>query len=187
MIASRGRFCVRRNGALDGPSDTRVLRRADARLTDHEHRGEFRTSRRVEAEVSAGELSSGEDGTDDHGAATPRTAPRRSGRRRGWRRCPSEQTPGEGESSGSTRIGEIAKLPNAHEAAREHVLHEASEKLQRGERHRATLTVMRVVLPAKGDALAIKREQAVIADRDTMGIPTEIAQTAAGPPKAGFA
>jgi hypothetical protein len=73
-------------------------------------------------------------------------------------------------------IREKAKLPNAHEAARQHVLHEAPEKLQRGDRHRATLTVVRVVLPPKGNALAIKREQAVIADRDTMGIPTEIAQ-----------
>ena len=124
------------------------------------------------------ELLRGEDGTDDHGRATPRTATTSRAVDGASRAAASasEQTPGEGESRGATVIGEIAKLPNAHEAARQHVLHEAPEKLHRGERHRATLTLMGIVLPAKRDALAIKRDQAVIADRDAMGIPTEVPQ-----------
>jgi hypothetical protein len=50
------------------------------------------------------------------------------------------------------------------------VLHEAPEKLHRGQRHRATLPLVRVILPVKGDALAIKRDQAVVADRAPMGV-----------------
>ena len=92
----------------------------------------------------------------------------------------SKQSSGEGESRGPTVIGEKAKLSNADEAAREHVLDEAPEKLHGGERHRATLTVVRIVLPAKRDALAVKREQAVIADRDSMRIPAEIPEHGGG-------
>jgi hypothetical protein len=63
-------------------------------------------------------------------------------------------------------VREKAKLSNADEAARQHVLHSAPEKLHGGEGHRPTLTVARVVRPAKGDPLAIKCDHPVIADRD---------------------
>jgi hypothetical protein len=77
-------------------------------------------------------------------------------------------------------IGEIPKLPNAHEAAWEHMLHEPAKKLHRGEGHRATLPLVRVVLPAKAHALAIEGHQAMVADRHAMGIPTEVPQHGGG-------
>jgi len=78
-------------------------------------------------------------------------------------------------------IRQKAKLPNADEAARQHVLDEASEKFHRGERHRPMLTVTRVVLPVERNPLTIKCDQAVIADRDTMGIASEIPEDGGGP------
>ena len=90
-------------------------------------------------------------------------------------------TPGEGGSSGSTVIGEIVKLANADEASWEHVLHEASEKLHDRDGHRGPLTLVGMVLPMKNDALAIEADQTVIADRDAMGVPTEVPQRAPGP------
>lgn len=83
-------------------------------------------------------------------------------------------------------IREIAKVPNAHEAAREHVLHEAPQKLRRGERHRTTLTVMGIVLPPKRHALAIEGEQAMITDRDAMGVASEVPQDSGGSTEGWF-
>jgi hypothetical protein len=62
-----------------------------------------------------------------------------------------------------------------------HVLNEASEKLHDRDGHRATLTLVGMVLPTKNDALAIEGDQTVIADRDAMGVPTEVPQRAPGP------
>ena len=53
---------------------------------------------------------------------------------------------------------------------------EAAQKLHGGQRHRAPLIALGVVLPVKGDVVAIEGEQSVIADRDPMGVAPEIAQ-----------
>jgi hypothetical protein len=45
---------------------------------------------------------------------------------------------------------------------------------------------VRVILPAKRDLFAIEGQQAVIANGDAMGVPTEIAKHAAGRPKRWF-
>ena len=74
-------------------------------------------------------------------------------------------------------------MANADEAAREHVLYEAAQKFHRRERHGATLAVVGVVLPLKGDALAIEGEQPVIADRHAMGIAPEVTQHGRRAPK----
>ena len=91
------------------------------------------------------------------------------------RRC-GEQRPREGHARGPTGVREKARLPNADEAARQDVLDEAAEKLHRGERHRAPLVAVGVVLPLKRDAVAIEGEQPMIADRHAMGIAPEVAQ-----------
>jgi len=83
-------------------------------------------------------------------------------------------------------ISEVAKLADAHAAVRQDVLHEASEKLHRGEGHRATLTLVGIILPAKCDALAIEGEQPVITDRDAMGIASEVLQDGRGPTEGWF-
>ena len=132
------------------------------------------------------EVERREDRADDHRRAASRTGPRRGGvgrwssarSRRGSvrrRRC-GEQGPREGHARGATGVGEKSRLPDADEAARQDVLDEAAQKLHGGERHRAALVAVGVVLPRKGDVVAIEGEQPVIADRDAMGIAPEIAQ-----------
>ena len=122
--------------------------------------------------------SAGEDRADDHRCATSRTVPGAAVSRTGraWWRCRSEQAPSEHEPRGATRAGEVAKLPNADEATWQHVLDEAPEKLHRGERHRAPLIAVRVILPLKGHTLAVEGDQAVVADRDAMGVAPEVPQ-----------
>jgi hypothetical protein len=61
-------------------------------------------------------------------------------------------------------------LANPHEPAWQDVLDKAAQKLQGGEPHRAGLMAVGVILPLKGDVLAIEGEQAVIADRDPVGV-----------------
>jgi hypothetical protein len=67
-------------------------------------------------------------------------------------------------------------MANPHEAPWQDVLDKAAQKLQGGECHRAGLLAVRVILPLKGDVLAIEGAQAVIADRDAMGIAPEVPQ-----------
>ena len=83
-------------------------------------------------------------------------------------------------------IRKKTKLPNADEATRQHVLDEAPEKFHRGEGHRATLTLVGVVLPTKRHALPIERDQAMIADGDAMCVPTEVAQHGSRPAERRF-
>ena len=56
------------------------------------------------------------------------------------------------------------------------MLSKTAEKLRCAERHHTLLVAARVVFPTKGDAFAIKRQKAVIADGYSVGIPSEIAQ-----------
>jgi len=48
------------------------------------------------------------------------------------------------------------RLANPHEAPGQDVLDKAAQKLQGGERHRAGLLAMGVILPLKGDVLTIE-------------------------------
>ena len=77
-------------------------------------------------------------------------------------------------------------MANADEAARQDVLDEAPEKLHGSERHRARLTVVRVVLPLKRDALAVEGAEPVIGDGDAMRVPSEVAQHGADAAEGGL-
>ena len=55
-------------------------------------------------------------------------------------------------------------------ATRQGVQHGAPETLPGGQRHRAPLIPVRVVLPAKGDSLAVVVDQAVVAECDAMRV-----------------
>ena len=132
-----------------------------------------------------GELERREDRAEDHRCAASRTRPagRWTTRRRRTRDDEGCASSVRASASRAVRqaIGEIAKLPDADEATRQDVLDEAPQKLHRGQRHRAPLVAVRVVLPAEGDALAIEGDQPMIADGDAMGIAAEIAQHRRGP------
>ena len=87
---------------------------------------------------------------------------------------------------GATGVGEIATLPNADEAPRQHVLHEASEKLHRRQRHRAPPMTVRVILPLKGHPFAVEGDQAMVADRDPMRVASQVPQHRGRPTKGRF-
>jgi hypothetical protein len=67
------------------------------------------------------------------------------------------------------------------------MLQEAPQELGGGERHPPLLVAARVILPAEGDALTVESQQAMIADGNTVGVASEVAQHFAAPPKAGLA
>ena len=77
-------------------------------------------------------------------------------------------------------------MPDAHEAARQNVLDEATQKLHGGERHRTTLITMGVVLPLEGDVVAIEGEQPMMTDRDPMGVAPQVAEDGGRPAEGRF-
>jgi hypothetical protein len=56
-------------------------------------------------------------------------------------------------------ICEKSRLPDADETARQNVLDEAAQKLHGGQRHRAPLVAVGVVLPLKRDAVAVEGDR----------------------------
>ena len=94
-----------------------------------------------------------------------------------------EQRPREREARRPTGGGEVPEVANADEAAREHVLDQAPEKLHHRQAHRARLPVVGVVLPLKGDPLPVEGAQAVIADRHAMRVAPKVAQHRRGAPE----
>src|SRR5207248_11157127 len=95
---------------------------------------------------------------------------------RGSRRWCGEQGACEGHAGGPAGVREESRLADAHEATRQDVLDKATQKLHRGERHGAALIATGVVLVGKCHVLAVEGEEPVIADRDPMGIASEISQ-----------
>jgi len=65
---------------------------------------------------------------------------------------------------------------NANEAPGQYMLAEAAQELACGERHDALLVAMRVVFPSEAYAVTVEAEQALVADRDAVGIAAEIPQ-----------
>ena len=55
-------------------------------------------------------------------------------------------------------VGDESELPDADEASRQNVLDKTAQKLRRFQSHLLLLVAMRVIFPAEGDALSIKRE-----------------------------
>ena len=56
------------------------------------------------------------------------------------------------------------------------MLQEAPQELGGRECHLSLLVAARVILPAEGDALTVESQQAMIADGNTVGVTTEVAQ-----------
>ena len=80
----------------------------------------------------------------------------RSNRSPGWFAGLRKKFADKAQPSSTTAIGQKAKLSNAHESARQHMLQEAPQELGGGERHLPLLVSACVILPAEGDALTIE-------------------------------
>ena len=72
-------------------------------------------------------------------------------------------------------------MTDANEASGEHVQKEAPQELGGGECHLALFAAVGVILPAKGDALLVEGQQAMIGNGHAMGVAAEIAQHLHGP------
>ena len=94
-------------------------------------------------------------------------------RRRG---VAGQQLSGQCQAGSAKVIGEKAEVTDAHEASGKHVQKEAPQELRRAQGHLAVFAAVGVILPAKGDALLVEGQQAMIGDRHAMGVATEIAQ-----------
>lgn len=67
-------------------------------------------------------------------------------------------------------------MPDADEPFGQDVKEEAAQELNRIECHHTRLVAMRIIAPAEADAFSIKVKQAMVGDRDTVGVAAEIAQ-----------
>ena len=67
-----------------------------------------------------------------------------------------QQLSRERHAGSAKAIGEKPEVTDAHEPSGEHVQKEAAQELVGGQRHRALLAAVGIVLPAEGDALRSK-------------------------------
>jgi len=73
-------------------------------------------------------------------------------------------------------IGKQTVMMNAMEAVWHGVQQEATDELVCMQRHPLLATAGSVILPSKGDAIAVHADEAGIGDGDAMGVATEIGQ-----------
>lgn len=77
-------------------------------------------------------------------------------------------------------------MADSDESLRQDMQEKAAQELARIQRHFALLSAMSIILPAEGYVLAIKRQQAVIGDSDSMRVPAQIAQDFLRTSQSGF-
>ncbi len=77
-------------------------------------------------------------------------------------------------------------MTDADEASGEHVQKEAPQELGGGKCHLALLATVGVILPAKGDALLVEGQQAMIGNGHAMGVTAEVAQHLHGTAESGL-
>jgi hypothetical protein len=79
------------------------------------------------------------------------------------------------ESTAAESVGEESKMADSDESLRQHMEEETAQELRSLQSHLPLLGAVSIILPAKGDALPIKRQQAVIRNGDPMRVPAQIA------------
>src|SRR6202047_1901419 len=126
-----------------------------------------------------GKLLSGESFDDHHGTSAVWTWPSRFagfGHNQRGDFGGGEQYAAERQRHRALAVGEETETTDAHESQRQDVLQEAPEELVGFERHDALLTTMRVIFPAERHLAFGEVGDAVIGDRDAMGVAGEILQ-----------
>ncbi len=83
---------------------------------------------------------------------------------------------GRAEADWREAIREEAEGADTDEPFRKHVQEEPAQKLRRLKCHLALFSSMRIVFPAEGHALSIKRQQPVIGDGHAMRVAAQIAE-----------
>ena len=102
---------------------------------------------------------------------------------RGRRHDRAEELPRAGDGGAPLPIGEEAEVPDAHEAAREHVQEKATEEFVDAERHDLCPSAIGVVLPAEPHDAVGEADQPRVRDRNPMRVAPEVLQDLRRSPK----
>ena len=122
-----------------------------------------------------------------HGAAAERTGPSDGFTLLAWRcrnRGPGvgrQQLPTQRQQLSPLARSEEAEEADANEAGRQHVLQEPPQELFPRQRHQSSLVAVGVVLPAKGDLAIGESDQAVVRDRNPVGVSCQVVENVARP------
>ena len=71
-------------------------------------------------------------------------------------------------------------MPDPVEVGRQDMQQEAAHKLLRGQAHRLEAVLLAVVLPAEADAAVLDGQEAVVGDRDAVGVAAEVIEDTGG-------
>src|SRR4030095_4612984 len=123
-----------------------------------------------------------------HGGTAAGTWPRHSwwwgdGGFDGWRWGAGKRLATLRQPAGAAPRREEAAIADADEALREDVQEEATEKIVAVEGQRPHLASVAVVLPPKRHGVVGHRDEPVVGDGDTVGVPREIVQYVGGAAK----
>ena len=98
-----------------------------------------------------------------------------------WRRGGDvEQQAAAQQRSGPLAVGEEAEVADADQAFRQNVDEEAPQELVGRDHHDLLLADGCVVLPAEGDLIVLEADEAMVRDRDTVGVAGEIVENVFG-------
>src|SRR4029077_5347443 len=87
-----------------------------------------------------------------------------------------EQSPTEGQDSGTAAIGQEPERADGDKTARQDGEQETAQKLLRTERHHSLLITVGIILPAKSNLIMLESHEAVVGDGHAMGVAGEIAE-----------
>ena len=94
--------------------------------------------------------------------------------RRPARLC--KQLNAEWEQCAAAAMSHPTKVADADESRRQHVQQESAQEFLDRQRHQTLLIVVSGIAPAKGDGAVGERDEAMVRDRYTVGVLTEIAK-----------
>ena len=75
-----------------------------------------------------------------------------------------------------TPVGEEAVVANPHEPRRQHVQEEPADELCGRESHHLLISPLGVIFPMEPDVAVLLGDQPPVADRDTVGVPSQVLQ-----------
>ncbi len=87
-----------------------------------------------------------------------------------------KQLNAEWEQCAAAAMSHPTKVADADESRRQHVQQESAQEFIDGQSHQPLLIVMSGIAPAKGDGVVGERDEAMVRDRYTVGVLTEIAK-----------
>ncbi len=121
-------------------------------------------------------LATGHPFDDEHGTGANRTAQLGGDLRMSFAALCSKQNTAACEHTATPAVGEKAEVTDADQALWQNVDQESAQELICGDRHDLRLAAVRIVFPAKRDAIILERNQSMVADGHAVRIAGEIVQ-----------